>query len=346
CYGLAIGAAVMPCASRARRRSASCSSPFTRSAWRGSSRRSSRRVMRRSHSRSPSAWSWDSRFGATSFSWGGRLEKALLELEVALDRRDRETLRGHVDRVHPVAAEHGERAAARVEHLRGNDPLVELARRSGFAGRSFGELRVLKDAAQNEVVPGELGERRDETARSFLVDEIGEQDRERAARGLRAKEFECRAVVGLGRGHLEATETFSEAKKLPMSAAWRVVRADRVRESEETHLIALRDSDVAQHQRGVHSVVELRQPAERARHHPSGVEQDEHALLPLGLVLDTDRPAAPRRRRPGDPPRIVVRLVLAQSFEERPRAGDTRAALTGVVGEPAPEAHFVAADLL
>ena len=39
-------------------------------------------------------------------------------------------------------------------------------------------------------------------------------------------------------------------------------------------------------------------------------------------------------------------MVLPQTLEKRAGAGDARAALTRVIGEPAPEAHLVAADLL
>src|SRR5438309_12003710 len=131
-----------------------------------------------------------------------------------------------------------------------------------------------------------------------------------------------------------------------MTAARRVVRAHGVRESEEPNLIALRDRDVAEDERGVDGMVDLRQPTERAGHHSPGIEQDEDALLPLGLVLDAHRAAAARGRRPRDRAGVVVGLVLAQAFEQRARAGDARATLTRVIREPAPEAHLIAADLL
>jgi len=93
-------------------------------------------------------------------------------------------------------------------------------------------------------------------------------------------------------------------------------------------------------------VVELRQTTEGARHHPPGIEQDEHALLAFGLVLDAHRPAAARGGGPRDRARVVVRLVFAQPLEQGAGAGDARAALTRVVREPAPKAHLVAPDLL
>src|SRR5258706_14496072 len=93
-------------------------------------------------------------------------------------------------------------------------------------------------------------------------------------------------------------------------------------------------------------MVELRQTAEGARHHSSRVEQDQHALLPLGLVLDAHGPAAACGRGPRDRTRVVVGLVFAQTFEERAGPGDARAALTCVIRESTPEAHLVAADLL
>src|SRR5258706_178887 len=107
-----------------------------------------------------------------------------------------------------------------------------------------------------------------------------------------------------------------------------------------------RDRDVAEHERGIHGVVELRETAERARHHPPRVEQDLDALLALGLVLDCDRAAAPRGRGPRDRARIVVRRVLAQPLEDRARAGDARTTLAGVVRETAAHRDLVAADLI
>src|SRR5207247_1857282 len=98
--------------------------------------------------------------------------------------------------------------------------------------------------------------------------------------------------------------------------------------------------------RGVHRMVELLGRAGRARHHPAGVEEDLHALLALGLVLDGDRTAAPRGRRPRDRTWIVVGHVLAEPLEDRARAGDARAALAGVVREAASQRHFITADLV
>ena len=93
-------------------------------------------------------------------------------------------------------------------------------------------------------------------------------------------------------------------------------------------------------------MVELGETAERARHHPPGVEQDEDPLLPLGLVLDTDRTAAAGRRRPRDGARVVVGTVLAQALEHGPGPGHARATLTRVVGEATTQSDLVAADLL
>src|SRR5439155_19008116 len=129
--------------------------------------------------------------------------------------------------------------------------------------------------------------------------------------------------------HLDAPQLLGETQELPASAARRRVTPDLVGEAEHPDLVALRDRDVAEHERGVHRMVELRERAERARHHPAGVEEDLHALLALGLVLDGDRTAAPRGRRPRDRTWIVVGHVLAEPLEDRARAGDARAALAG-----------------
>src|SRR5207237_9770150 len=110
----------------------------------------------------------------------------------------------------------------------------------------------------------------------------------------------------------DAAEVVGYPQKLPTATARRDVAADVVRESEETDLVALADADVREHERGVHRVIELCERAESARHHPPGVDQQKQPLLPLGLVLDRDRPAASRGRWPGDRPRIVVGLVVAQ----------------------------------
>src|SRR3989337_2146057 len=63
-------------------------------------------------------------------------------------------------------------------------------------------------------------------------------------------------------------------------------------------------------------------------------------------MLDADRIPAPRRRGPGDGPRVVVGLVLPQALEHAPAARDARAPLPGVVGEPPAERQLVAAHLV
>src|SRR5439155_26593357 len=98
-----------------------------------------------------------------------------------------------------------------------------------------------------------------------------------------------------------------------------------------------------EHERGVHGVVELRELAERAGHHPAGVDGHDDALLALGLVLDADRAAAARGRGPRDRPWIVVGLVLAQPLEHASGAGDPRAPLSRVVSEATPRRDVVTA---
>src|SRR5438094_875679 len=85
-----------------------------------------------------------------------------------------------------------------------DDALVELARGPGLARRGLGELRVLEEAAKDEIVPGEARDRSDERARRLLVDDVGEEHDERAPGAACAEELERGTVVGLGRGHLEA----------------------------------------------------------------------------------------------------------------------------------------------
>src|SRR5205814_5327959 len=97
---------------------------------------------------------------------------------------------------------------------------------------------------------------------------------------------------------LDLAQLLREAKELPAAAARDRVATHRVREPEQADLIALRDRDVAEHERGVHGVVELGEAAKRARHHAARIEEDLHALLPLGLVLHGDGATASRRRRP------------------------------------------------
>src|SRR2546421_29467 len=88
------------------------------------------------------------------------------------------------------------------------------------------------------------------------------------------------------------------------AAARREVRAHVIGEPQQTDLIALADRDVGQHERRVDGMIELGELAERARHHPTGVEQDHETLLPLGLVLHADRTSPTRGRGPRDRSRI------------------------------------------
>src|SRR5438105_1254968 len=92
-------------------------------------------------------------------------------------------------------------------------------------------------------------------------------------------------------------------------------------------------------------MVELGEGPECARHHPAGVEEDQQTLLPLGLVLDGDRPAPPRGRGPRDRAWVIVGSVFAKSREEAARARDARTPLAGVIRQTAAQGDLVAADL-
>src|SRR5205823_1555848 len=125
----------------------------------------------------------------------------VLQLYVALDRRDREAIRRYVDRVHAAAPQGGERLRARVTHLTGDDTLVQRNRRVRNPRRDLGELRVRQQAAEHEIVAREPRHRRDQRSRGFLVDEVGEEHDERPACGARTEELERGAIVRLRRGH-------------------------------------------------------------------------------------------------------------------------------------------------
>src|SRR5260221_10725449 len=91
-------------------------------------------------------------------------EQPLLELEVALDRRDGQMLRGHVDRVHAAAAHHRDGTRSRVAYLLGHDALEQLRRRRGHARRDLRQLRIAEETAEHEVVAREPRDRGDERA--------------------------------------------------------------------------------------------------------------------------------------------------------------------------------------
>src|SRR5205085_8915191 len=133
----------------------------------------------------------------------------------------------------------------------------------------------------------------------------------------RSQELERRAVIGLGGGDLDLAQLLRQTKELPAATARDRVSTHRVRKPEQADLIALRDRDVAEHERGVHRVIELGEATQRARHHTARIEEDLYALLSLGLVLHGDRATASRRRRPRDRTRVVIRDVLTQALEDR-----------------------------
>jgi len=62
-------------------------------------------------------------------------------------------------------------------------------------------------------------------------------------------------------------------------------------------------------------VIELSQAVALGGHQPAAVEQADHGLIALLLVLADDEAPAPRRRLPVDVPVLVVALVFAQPFE-------------------------------
>ena len=244
-------------------------------------------------------------------------------------------LGGDVDGVHAATAQDRKRAGTRIAHLLGHDPLEELRRRGGNARGDLGQLRIAEQTAEHEVVAGQTRDRGHERARGLVIHQIGEQHDERATPRPPAQELERGAVVRLAGGDLDLPQLLGKTKELATATARHCVAAHGVGEAQQADLVPARDRDVAEHERGVHGVIQLGEAAERARHHPSGVEQDLDALLTLGLVLDGDGTAAACGRGPRDRAWVVVGLVLAQPLEDRARARDARAALARVVREPA-----------
>lgn len=97
--------------------------------------------------------------------------------------------------------------------------------------------------------------------------------------------------------------------------AWRQPALHVAPEGQHADEVTLIERHLGQAQRRVDRVVELAAPVALSGHVPSAVEQQDHLLVALGLVLANEGFASACGGLPVDAAAIVSRPVLAQRLE-------------------------------
>ena len=181
------------------------------------------------------------------------------------------------------------------------------------AGQRF-ERRVRRAGDDDRVAAGEHGHGAGERARRGLLEQVAEDDDERALVALGAAEGEL--VVALDRARLEVVERAHD--RLPALAPRRERGADLVVEGDRAAAVAELVGDERERGGGVELGVEDRGVLQRRGREPAGVDQQQQVAVLLEPVLVAHRPPEPRRRAPVDLADVVVGLVVADQLELGP----------------------------
>ena len=188
---------------------------------------------------------------------------------------------------------------------------------SASVGARLGDQRlergVRRAADHHGVAAGEHGHRAHERARRRLLEQVAQDDHERALGALGAPEREL--VVAVARGAARGRTAPGRRRRRPGAAA-AAPRAPR-RRTRRAAAVAELVGDERERGRGVELGVEDRHLvlAERRGREPPGVDQQQQVAVLLEPVLVAHRPPEPRRRAPVDLADVVVGLVVADQLE-------------------------------
>src|SRR5262245_38735101 len=252
------------------------------------------------------------------FRLGALQPPAPLDVDVAVDERDRE-LRGlDVETDRAAALEAAEREPPALEIVRGGG-VRERALEGVDAGRERPRQDALAQAREQHEVPRLQQAKGGLEGVVVLVAEV-RQDRDERAFPQPLHELERGAVVV---GGLERRLQVVAAVQDEIHRRRRLARREPARlrrQREKPHRVPLPQADVGEQQSGVQHVVEVRELVVLGAHPPAAVDQEHDLLIALVLVLARDQPAHARRRLPVDAPLTVALAVLAELVKVEPLA--------------------------
>ena len=158
--------------------------------------------------------------------------------------------------------------------------------------------------------------RGDERAGRGFVEQVGEDDDERALRGSDRSERELVVAVDGARLEIEHRADHGVA----VAPAGRDPAADLGVERDDTTAVAELVGDEHDGRERVERGIEPGAVADRRRHQATRVEQAHDVAVLFDAVLVAHRPTGPRRRGPVHLTDVVVGLVVANRLRTRCRA--------------------------
>ncbi len=195
------------------------------------------------------------------------------------------------------------------------------------------ERGVRRAGDEHRVLAGEHRNGADERPGGGLLEQVGEDDHERALLALGAPEGLL--VVAVDRGRLEVEERADD--RLAALAGGRERVADLGVERHRAGAVAELVGDERERGGGVEGGVEDRRVVQRRGGQAAGVDQQQQVAVLLEPVVVAHRAPEPRGRPPVDLADVVVGLVVADQLElgaQAERSAGGRALLAEAAAGP------------
>ena len=173
------------------------------------------------------------------------------------------------------------------------------------------EVGVAHRGDEHDVAAREHRHRVDERPRRRLLEQVAEDDDQRALGALDGLEGEL--VVGVDGARLEVEQRAHDG--VAARAPRRQAAADAVVEGDDAAAVADHVGDERDGDGGVDRGVEPRAVLERRGHQAAGVDQQHHLAVLLDAELVAHRPPEPVGRAPVDLAQVVVGRVVADRLE-------------------------------
>lgn len=232
-----------------------------------------------------------------------------------MDQRGGESGGGEIEGEGAAFGDSGEGFSSVVEEVLGDALLVDLLNRGRGTIDEMGEIEITDGDDEREMAREEGGRGGEELCGGNLIDDIGQEQRERPSWIDVGKIGAGTLMGGLDEASLDLIEGLEQLLKMGWSPLRGEPGADLLVKDQEAELVSRGEDDPGETECGVDGVIQFGQVIDPRSHQTTGVEEEDDPLVVLKSILPRDETSTSRGGQPGDVAKIVSWKIVAQALE-------------------------------
>ena len=209
----------------------------------------------------------------------------------------------------------GEGFAAMLEEVLSDALSIDLFDRGRGEIDEMGQIEIADGDDEWEVARKEGGRGGKELCGGDLIDDIGQEQRERSSWIDVGKKGAGALVGGLDEASFDLVESLEQLLKMGRSPLRREPGAYLLVKDQQAELVSCGEDDSGETECGIDGVIQFGQVIDPRSHQTTGVEEEDDPLVVLKSILSRHETSTSRGGQPGDVAKVISRKVVAQALE-------------------------------